>query len=151
MHFGETVEYEGDMYHTFPSAERLVQCSLDDLDVIRAGFRAKYILDAAGKVASGELELEPLGAASYERAKSELMRVKGVGEKVANCVVLFGLGHHSAFPVDVWVRRIVEHYYFNGGDADCDIANFAQSRFGNLGGYAQQYLFYYARDMKIMR
>jgi len=151
MHFGDTAEYEGEIYYTFPSAERLAQCSLADLEVIRAGFRAKYILDAAAKVASGEIAPEPLRDLDYTHAKAELLKIKGVGDKVANCIVLFGLGHYSAFPVDVWVRRIVEHCYFGGSAADCDIAEFARERFGEYGGFAQQYLFYYARELKIER
>ena len=69
----------------------------------------------------------------------------------AACILLFGFGKLNAFPVDVWIRRIIEHYYFNGNEAGCDINEFAHERFGELGGFAQQYLFYYARENKIAK
>ena len=75
------------------------------------------------------------------------MEIKGVGEKVANCVLLFGLGNRNAFPVDVWIKRIMENMYFEGVDTPKEkIMAFAKERFGEYGGYAQQYLFYYGRD-----
>ena len=78
------------------------------------------------------------------------MTIKGVGEKVANCVSLFGLGKKEAFPVDVWIKRIMETMYFDGEDTPKDkISAFAKERFGGLGGFAQQYLFYYGKTIKM--
>lgn len=150
QNFGQPLEY-GEKYYMFPTPERLAACSLEDLSVVKAGFRDKYILDAARKVVSGDIQLEQLKAVSFAKAKAELMRIKGVGEKVANCIVLFGLGHYSAFPIDVWIKRIIDHYYFGGEDANCDIGEFAKGKFGDLGGFAQQYLFYYARENKVAK
>ena len=73
------------------------------------------------------------------------MKIKGVGDKVANCVLLFGLGYRNAFPVDVWVKRIMEQVYFHKDTPKEEIMEFAEKNFGEYGGYAQQYLFYYER------
>ena len=86
---------------------------------------------------------------TYEEAKEKLIMIKGVGDKVANCVLLFGLGYTSAFPVDVWIKRIMEHIYFHKDTPKEKILEFAKEKYGKYGGYAQQYLFYFARDGKI--
>ncbi len=121
--------------YTFPSAQKLSTLTEQDLAPIRAGFRIRYILDAAKKVASGEIELEKLKTMPYDDAKAVLKTICGVGDKVANCVLLFGLGHIDAFPVDVWIKRIMDSK-FPDGLPEC--AN------GNKG-IIQQYLFYYYR------
>lgn len=121
-------------HFTFPDAKTLAEA--ESLAVIRSGFREKYIKDAAQKVADGEIKLEVLKMMPYEQAKAELMKIKGVGEKVASCVALFGLGFLGAFPVDVWIKRVLEKHY----DADFD-----PSSFGEYAGVAQQYLFHYER------
>ena len=96
--------------------------------------------------AQGNVTKEKLDALDIEQARELLMTIKGVGEKVANCVLLFGLGRREAFPVDVWMKRIMESMYFDGKDTKkLEIEAFAVKKFGNLGGYAQQYLFDYAR------
>lgn len=144
--FGEEIELDGKKYFSFPNAETLAALDCEALAPIRAGFRDKYILDAAKKVASGEICLGKIYSMSYDEAKNELKKIKGVGEKVANCVLLFGFSKLNAFPVDVWIRRVLERYYFDGGEVRGDIEEFARQRFGELGGFAQQYLFYYARE-----
>jgi N-glycosylase/DNA lyase len=97
-------------------------------------------------VAGGRLDLTALARMECDAAREALLPVAGVGEKVADCVLLFGLGHHTAFPIDVWVRRAVEHLYFRGRPRRLrDIQIFARERFGPLAGYAQQHLFAYAR------
>lgn len=149
--FGEEIIYMGNVYHTFPSAEKTASLSLEDLQVIRAGFRDKYILDAAKKfVSDSEMNEKYLSEASSEEAKAVLMRINGVGNKVADCVLLFGLGKYDCFPIDVWMKRIMEHCYFDGKEQSIKtIAEFAKEHFGALGGFAQQYLFFYARENKI--
>ena len=89
---------------------------------------------------------EILSKMSYGDAKNELIKIKGVGEKVANCVLLFSLGFRNAFPVDVWIKRIMESMYFHKETPNNEIMSFAKDKFGEYGGYAQQYLFYYARE-----
>lgn len=147
--FGDKVTYLGKDFYTFPTPERLASLDLDRLAVIKAGFRDKYILGAAKAVASGMIDLECLKSASYEYAKSELLKLSGVGNKVADCVLLFSLEKYGSFPVDVWIKRIMEHCYFDGEQDKETISTFAEEKFGELGGFAQQYLFYWARENKI--
>ena len=121
---------------SFPSPQTLAECSVNDLGVIRAGFRDKYIIDCAKKIASGEIDLEKIKQMSYRDASAELQKINGVGQKVADCSLLFGFGFVNAFPKDVWIKRILAHFY---GVTDEKSLNFY-----GYGGIAQQYLFYYA-------
>ena len=147
--FGEKVTYCGMDFYTFPTAEKLSSLDLSDLGVIKAGFRDKYILNAAKAVADGQIDLECLKSASFEYAKSELLKLSGVGNKVAECVLLFSLEKYGSFPVDVWIKRIMEHCYFDQEQDKEVISAFAEEKFGELCGFAQQYLFYWARENKI--
>lgn len=135
--YGEPV---GDGRYAFPTAKALYDAGTDALYEARMGFRAKYVYDAAEKVCSGELDLEGLRALPTPEASAALQRVKGVGEKVAACTLLFGLGKTDAFPVDVWMKRIIRDYY--NGDLDV-------GALGDYAGIAQQYLFYYIRDISL--
>ena len=147
--FGEKVTYLGKDFYTFPTPEKLASLELSDLNVIKAGFRDKYILNAAKAVAGGMIDLKCLKSASYEYAKSELLKLSGVGNKVADCVLLFSLEKYGSFPVDVWIKRIMEHCYFDGETDKETISALAKEKFSELGGFAQQYLFYWARENKI--
>lgn len=149
--YGTKIHAYKKTYYSFPDAQTLAALPKEDLAPIKAGFRDKYIIDAAQKIASGEIDIDSIYKMDYESAKNELKKIKGVGEKVANCILLFGFGKLSAFPVDVWIKRIIEHCYFGDTAAGCDIGEFAKERFGELGGFAQQYLFYYARESKIAK
>lgn len=130
--FGE----EHDGWFTFPDAGRLAGCSPQELDCLRAGFRARYLLDAAQKVAGGDVPLESMRTWSPDQARQRLMTVHGVGPKVADCTMLFGLGFIEAFPQDVWIRRVMARDF--GGALPESALPYA--------GIAQQYLFYYERD-----
>lgn len=147
--FGDKISYMGQDYYTFPSYDTLSRLTTDDLSVIRAGFRDKYILNAAKMFQSGELTEENLRKSSTADAKSALMSVKGIGNKVSDCILLFGLSKTEAYPIDVWIKRITEHCYFGSEQSIKTISEFAEQKFGSLGGYAQQYLFFYARENKI--
>ena len=129
--FGEKA---GDDF-SFPPAEKIAALSAEDLVPLRAGFRNKYILDAAKKVASGEVDLEKIESLSTEDGEKELMKIKGVGTKVAQCVLLFAYGREDAFPVDVWVKRVMTLY--PDGLPEQVLKN---------RGIAQQYLFHYIRN-----
>jgi N-glycosylase/DNA lyase len=130
----------------FPSAERLAAAPMRTLARCSLGYRAPYVRSAARLVAEGRLDLVALSRMEHAAAREVLLAVPGIGEKVGDCVLLFGLGHHAAFPVDVWVRRAVERLYFRGRPRRLrDIQAFARERFGPLAGYAQQHLFAYAR------
>jgi len=126
-------------YFTFPSAERIAMLSIEDLSVLRSGFRAKYILDAAQKIASGEVDLERLKCMPIDDARNELMKIKGVGPKVADCTLLFSLEHIEAFPKDVWIKRAMEKL-FDGELPECALP---------YAGIVQEYIFYYARTTKL--
>ena len=147
--FGDRIEYRGNTYYSFPDAETINALSLSDLAVIRAGFRDKYIKAAAEAVVNGDLSLDTLRSMPTPEAKKALMSVKGIGNKVSDCILLFGLGRADSFPVDVWIKRIMEYCYFDGEQPIKVISEFAENKFGALGGYAQQYLFFYARENKI--
>ena len=145
--YGEPVgEVNGKMYYGFPSCGRLGEITEENYRELKTGFRAPY-LRCASDMLNSTLKEEEIKGLSYEEAKDRLMQIKGVGEKVANCVLLFGLSHRNAFPVDVWIKRTMEAVYFDGADTPKEkIMEFAKERFGEYGGYAQQYLFFYGRD-----
>lgn len=121
--------------YAFPTPEALGKLTAEDLAPIRAGFRAKYIVDAVEKVNSGEVDLTALEAMNFDKAKEELLKIKGVGSKVADCVLLYGFHKLEGFPMDVWMKRAMAVLFpdFTGGD------------FGKFAGIAQQYIFHYAR------
>ena len=133
--FGERINN----YYSFPSAEVIAKLSIDDLSVIKCGFRAKYIIDAAKKVANGSINLEKLKNCDSDSAREKLMEIYGVGEKVADCTLLFGLSHINVCPKDVWIKRALSVLY-DGKFPKC-----AES----YAGIAQQYLFFYARETKL--
>ena len=135
--FGDPVPFEGGLRRAFPSAERLAPLTEADLEPLRCGYRAEYIINAARAVADGSLNLEELSLADSGTALQRLKELSGVGDKVASCVVLFGLGMIDAFPRDVWIKRAVAEQY--GADFD-------ESVFGGLAGLAQQYMFYHRRS-----
>lgn len=122
--------------HAFPRPEALAGLSPEALAPVRAGFRAKYLVDAAERVATGALPLEAIGALPTEVAARALMAVHGVGPKVAACALLYGLGHAGCVPVDVWVKRAMAALYPQG---------FPEA-FAPVAGIAQQYLFHYVRS-----
>lgn len=146
QNFGTAFVYEGKTCYAFPTAERLAALSLDELSVIRAGYRDRYILDAAKKIAGGEISLQAIQALPTPEAKAELMKISGVGNKVSDCILLFGLNRADSFPVDVWIKRIMEQYYFGREATIREISELAAKKFGAYGGFAQQYLFFHARE-----
>lgn len=130
----------------FPHADRLAGLSEAELRACRMGFRARYLGEAARRVAGGELDLGGLHALPLEVARAALEELPGVGRKIADCVLLFAYGHASVFPVDVWVQRALEELYFPRRRlAPARLRAFAETYFGPRGGYAQQYLFHYMR------
>ncbi|MBQ8014684.1 MAG: DNA-3-methyladenine glycosylase 2 family protein [Clostridia bacterium] len=121
--------------YSFPCAAKIAEAGIEALAPIRAGFRAKYIIDAAQKVAGGEIDFEKIFSSDLETGRDELIKIKGVGEKVAQCALLYGFGKADAFPIDVWVRRIMQEMYPDGLP---ECVNGAR-------GIAQQYLFHWRR------
>lgn len=134
--FGERID---DKHYAFPTAEALCNAGVDKIFELKTGFRAKYIYDCAEKVATGKINLSKIDEMTTDEALEYLMQIKGVGLKVASCALLFGFNKTDAFPVDVWVKRVLAKYYPNG----LDIQNL-----GKNAGMIQQYLFYYERYNK---
>lgn len=130
--FGEELS---DGSFAFPTAEKLASLSTEDLAPLRAGFRNRYILDAAKKVYSGEVDLEECRTLPFADAKKKLMTIVGVGEKVADCVLLYGLHRTQAFPMDVWMKRAMATLF----------PDTSYESFGEYAGIAQQYIFHYSR------
>lgn len=131
---------------TFPSAERLAEAPQPLLQAAGLGYRTGYLQTVARRVADGEVEFGQLRRWPTSQARQALLDLPGVGEKVADCVLLFGLGHRQVFPVDVWVRRAVQSLYFRGRPLpDRAIRAWALERFGSLSGLVQQHLYHYAR------
>ncbi len=141
-------EYNGKAYYSFPDVNECEVITEEDFRNMKTGFRAPYLYDAAKKCKEGMYSVDILRGLNDDEVMECLKQIKGVGEKVASCVMLFGLGRRSAFPVDVWMKRIMERLYFGEDTKKEVIMEFAKKRFGELGGYAQQYLFYFARDGK---
>lgn len=136
--------------YLFPTLDELNIASVEDLFELRMGFRAKYIRDCLDKLKSGEVNLNIIYDITTPELLEMLLKIKGVGQKVADCTMLFSMGRREVFPTDVWVKRVMEHLYFNGQETNIkEIHSFAKEKWGSLAGFAQQYLFYYARSLKI--
>ncbi len=147
IRFGNRVGSNGTLRYTFPTAERLAPLSPRDLYPIRPGFRDKYLLETAKQVAEGKCDLKKLDAMETAEAKEALLALPGVGEKVAECILLFAYGKKDAFPIDVWVERALRRFYFRNRRRTLrNMQRFARRRFGKAAGYAQEYLYAYARE-----
>ena len=148
--FGRPIAMDGLVRHVFPTPDELAEAGEQRLRALGLGFRAKYVAAVARTVADGKLDLFSLRETPYEETLGALTARPGVGDKVANCVMLFSLDKLEAFPVDVWVRRALKEWYFADTSADKsvslnDMRPWAQRHFGAYAGYANQYLFHKRR------
>ncbi|HEX5176124.1 MAG TPA: DNA glycosylase [Chthoniobacteraceae bacterium] len=145
--FGAPVRCGDVSLFAYPEAERIAALDEQTLRECRLGYRAKHLLRSAQMIAHRDVDLGALAAASDEDARAELCRLPGVGEKIANCVLLFGFGRLRAFPIDVWIERVLRTLYFRGkrNVTPQRLRTFSHDYFGPFGGYAQQYLFHHAR------
>ena len=146
--FGELRgEFAGRKYYSLPAPEVLAGLTEEDLSVCRLGYRAKYLIETAKKVCDEGVEVLN-GAAGPDYTSQEayeyITGFHGVGPKVANCIMLFALGKYDSFPLDVWMKRVMADEY--GLTSPKEMAAFAAENFGEYGGFAQQYLFYYVRE-----
>jgi N-glycosylase/DNA lyase len=132
----------------FPSAERIAATTERELEKCALGYRAKNLLVTAVRVASGSADLESWSTLLDTELRNRLMELPGVGAKVANCVMLFGYERIAAFPIDVWIERVLRETYGKTKIKPKKLAEFAAEHFGAYGGYAQQYLFHHARTQK---
>ncbi|MCW3977016.1 MAG: hypothetical protein NWE77_03685 [Candidatus Bathyarchaeota archaeon] len=159
--FGEKLQFDGLEFYTFPKPINLASASVEDLRECKLGFRAERVLEASRRIATGELDLQALRKLSYEKARVELMKLAGIGPKVADCILLFSLDKLEASPIDVWIKRIfMECYadYFEPSFVKMILGRksltpreydrirlFGKRYFGEFVGYAQEYLFHFKR------
>ncbi|MBQ2897265.1 MAG: DNA-3-methyladenine glycosylase 2 family protein [Clostridia bacterium] len=144
--FGENL---GDGYFSFPDAKTLACLNPSDLGFLKAGYRDSYIIDASQKIYLNQLDIDVIKNAPIDQARAEISKIKGVGPKVADCILLFGATRTEVFPTDVWMKKVLTALYGFKTLTPNEINRFVQEKFGNLAGYAQQYLFNYARINKI--
>jgi N-glycosylase/DNA lyase len=145
--FGEQREIGNHLVYTFASPRRLAQASEKELLECKLGYRAKNLCATARLVSSGEGDLEAWSALSDAELRKQLCALPGVGPKIANCVMLFAYERLRAFPIDVWIERVLRQHYFSGRKKMTAqrLRQFSETYFGEHGGYAQQYLFHQAR------
>ena len=149
--FGEPAAFNGFRGCTFPEPQRLAMVPEKRLRELGLGYRAAYLRSTARMIASGKFSLSMLAQADYATTKLALQHCDGVGEKVADCVALFGLQKYEAFPVDVWIGRAMRHYFRGKKMTPARIRVFAAEHFGPWAGYAQQYLFHHLRNYRRAR
>lgn len=162
--FGKRIMFEEHELHAFPEPEALAEAALHDLRLCKLGYRAESVRETARLVCGGNFDLESLRALSYEEAKKALMGLPGVGPKVADCVLLFSLDKPEAFPIDVWMKRVIlecysqyfEHGFLEKIQSKTSLStrkyetlyDFGRRYFGEYVGYAQEYLYHYKRCIK---
>ena len=157
--WGDELHYKGNTYYAFPTPEQVKEATLDEIKETGASFRSKYILDTIARVNEAlenpdneELkiyDLDYIKSLDADECHLALQKFMGVGAKVADCIMLFSMAKHSAFPVDVWIKRAMIHFYLAPDVSLNKIRVFGRDKFGELSGLAQQYLFYYARENNI--
>lgn len=143
--FGDKISYNGKDFYAFPTPEQMAGITEKELESVKCGYRASYIVDAVKKINSGEIDVLKLQKLPYEEVKEKLLTIKGVGEKVADCICLFSFGFFEAFPTDTWIKKAMDQLY---SIKDKDIKEKSGDMFGKYCGIAQQYLFYYLRYKK---
>lgn len=144
-------EYRGKKYYAFPTPEELSKASVEEIRACQTGFRDKYIKSVVDYVSENKEDVLSYRKLSTDECIKELVKFNGVGPKVADCITLFGMQKYDTFPVDVWVKRVMEEFYVEDNLSLPKIRKFALDKFGDLAGFAQQYLFYYARELGIGR
>jgi N-glycosylase/DNA lyase len=146
--YGTTIRLGNYHRNTFPTPVQLSQSEASDLRELGLGYRADFITATARTVANGDIDLFSLREESYQESLDCLTSLDGVGDKVANCVMLFSLDKYDAFPVDVWINRVLHEWYLDGGQKKMSLPklrSWAQHHFGPYAGYANHYLFHSRR------
>lgn len=150
--FGKYIgNYKGKDYYAFPTPEELNQATQEEIRACQTGFRDKYIKSTTENVITNNENILMYANLSTDECIKELTKFNGVGPKVADCIALFGMTKIDTFPVDVWVKRVMQEFYVEEDMSLPKIRKYAIDKFKNLSGYAQQYLFYYARELGIGR
>ena len=142
-------EFNNKKRYAFPEVKVIRNLTVEELKECNTGYRAPYIIKTAQMIAAEPIKLSELQKLNIADCEKALLQYHGVGPKVAHCILFFCVGHMAAFPVDVWVKRVMEHFYFEKDTPAKIIQKFATEKYGIYAGYAQQYLFYYARELNI--
>ena len=154
--FGAKVRFEKREFFLFPKPDKLAKATLQDLQECKLGYRSKYVLDTSRAIASGEIDFDELAKTDYQECKELLLKLPGIGDKVADCVMLFSLEKLEAFPLDTWIVKILQKYY--SGKFCIDEKTISKSKyenirqnvleyFGKYAGYSQQFLYKMERDL----
>ena len=154
--FGKKIRFQKREFFLFPEPKRLANSTLQDLQECKLGYRSKYVLDSSRAIASGEIDFDELKKMSYDESKKLLLKLPGIGDKVADCVMLFSLEKLEAFPLDTWILKILQKYYSNNFCIDKktiskkryeNIHRDVLDHFGKYAGYSQQFLYKMERDL----
>ena len=151
--YGKEIKWNNKSYYTFPSPEELSKASIKDLRLLGLGFRDTRVYETTKMVKEKRIDLEKLEEIEdINKLREELLKFPGVGPKVADCIMLFSMRKYEVFPIDVWVKRVMTELYLNDEEStnlsNKKILEFAENKFGNLAGLAQQYLFYWRRELE---
>ena len=150
--YGEYIgEYRGKKHYSFPTPDEINKISEEDIRACKTGFRAQYIKDTAYAVISYNYDLYKYKNLDTDMCRKELLKFSGVGPKVCDCIALFSMQKHETFPVDIWVKRVMQEFYVSEDMSLKKMRDYAIDKFKGLSGFAQQYLFYYARELGIGR
>lgn len=148
--YGKKISYGSENYYSFPGADKVLELGIEELkEISRVGFRAERIIESSRMIHNKDIDLDSIYKLNKNQGKEILMELPGVGPKVSDCILLFAFNKGDAFPVDTWVKRVMEYFYIKKDANVKDIGEYGEKKFGRLAGYAQQYLFYYARELKI--
>lgn len=147
--YGDKIIWGGREYYTFPDTSRLARAMPEELSECRGGYRCRYIRETSAALDGEDVDIFHLSRTDVVQARNTLLKFCGVGNKVADCILLYTGRRYDVFPTDVWVRRVMESLYLKRQATMREISEFATARFGGHAGFAQQYLFYYAREKKI--
>ncbi|MGC8730186.1 MAG: DNA-3-methyladenine glycosylase family protein [Candidatus Micrarchaeia archaeon] len=140
--FGESVDNSD--IKKFPTIDAIAEAKIEEIKSCKTGFRAAYLKDAA-IYCRDNIKLDKLYGMNYSKAKERLMEIKGIGDKVADCILLMGYKKTEAFPIDIWVKRTLEEAYFGNEKKEIkSLHEFAEDKWGKYSGYAQAYIFYYS-------
>lgn len=142
LSYGEKVEFNGKEYSLFPTLEALKKLKEEDFKKFSVGFRAKYLVNAVEAIYKENRYLEDINSLTTEEALDKLMEIKGIGMKVASCILMFAYGRFDAFPIDTWVKK------FYGSENEKEIRKIAIQKYGEYSGLAIQYMFHYQRNKK---
>ncbi len=146
QNFGTEIRKDGQIYHILPTLDQLRRAPLEELYASGIGFRARYLYQIT-RILSEDKPVEALCNLSYDHSRFYLTQLPGIGDKIAECILLFSLGHLEAFPADTWIKKVLNRFYRSSpGTSSEKISAWAKERFGRNAGYAQQYLYHYARQ-----